>query len=281
MSKNRRREWLDVTLLEAGHSYRSPLVEYLTIFFLYISFSAVYGMAMMTQSVDTRPGPMWNGTSQIEYLLSYESTVSTFVLSSALERLWMTLLFITPMLIAYTTARAFEDGSLRTLLSYPVKRSHLLLMRTLIPYLIIGTLSTVSILLGLFLLLPVPLSLSSTLFLVGTYWFANLLLTSSVVFISVLTKRMMVSAIGGVAAWYGLLTLSYMPQVPAMVTWISNPVRLVYQHLLGGIGSPWRFIIGGGETPLIGDVLLTFAVMAFVIGLFLMSSILLFRRMEV
>lgn len=281
MSKNRRREWLDVTRLEAGHSYRFPLVEFITVLILYISFSAVYQIATMTHSMDTRPGPMWNGTSQIESILSYESTVSTFVFSRALEQLWMTLLFIAPMLIGFTTARAFEDGSLRTLLSYPVKRSHLMLMRILIPVLIFGTITTLSILLGLILLLPVQLDLGSILLLTGTYWLANLLLTSSVVFLSVVTKRMVIAAISGVAAWYGLLTLSYMPNVPAIVSWISNPVGLMQQYLLGGRDTPWRFIIGGSEAPLIGDVYLTFAIMALAIILFLVSSILLFRRMEV
>lgn len=281
MSKTRRREWLDVTRLEAANSYRSPLVECITVFFLYVSFSVVYQIAMMSQSMDIRPGPMWNGTSQVEYLVSYENTIATFAFSRALEQVWLTILFITPLLVALTTARAFEDGSLRTLLSYPVKRSHLLLMRTLVPFLFIGAISTIPILLALLLLLPAQLDISAILFLTGAYCMANLLITGSIVFLSVLTKRMVIAAVGGVASWYSLLTLSYMPQVPAIVSWISNPVSLVKRFILGGKNTPWQYVLGGNGTPLIGDIYFTFAIIAMATFAFLVSSMLLFRRMEV
>jgi ABC-type transport system involved in multi-copper enzyme maturation permease subunit len=280
MSKERRREWLDVTYLEAGNSYRYPLIEVITIFFLYLAFSAVYSLAMMPQSMDTMPGPMWNGTSQVDFLLSYESTVSTFVLSSALEQAWLVLMFLMPILIAYTTARAFEDGSLRTLLSYPVRRSHLLLMRTLVSVLIIGGLTNFSIFLALFLFLPAPLGLVSVLSLIGTFWLAILFITSSVVFLSVLVKRMIVAAMGGVASWYGLLTLAYMPDASPIVQSLANPVRMMTRYILGNRNTPWRFILGG-ETPLIGDVYLTLAIMVLAIIIFLATSMLLFRRTEI
>jgi ABC-type transport system involved in multi-copper enzyme maturation permease subunit len=280
MSKERRREWLDVTYLEAGNSYRYPLIEVITVFFLYLAFSAVYSLAMMPQSMDTMPGPMWNGTSQVDFLLSYESTVSTFVLSSALEQAWLVLMFLMPILIAYTTARAFEDGSLRTLLSYPVRRSHLLLMRTLVSVLIIGGLTNFSIFLALFLFLPAPLDLVSVLSLIGTFWLAILFITSSVVFLSVLVKRMIVAAMGGVASWYGLLTLAYMPDASPIVQSLANPVRMMTRYILGNRNTPWRFILGG-ETPLIGDVYLTLAIMVLAIIIFLATSMLLFRRTEI
>jgi ABC-type transport system involved in multi-copper enzyme maturation permease subunit len=280
MSKERRREWLDVTYLEAGNSYRYPLIEVITVFFLYLAFSAVYSLAMMQQLMDTTPGPMWNGTSQVDFLLSYEGTVSTFVLSSAIEQAWLVLMFLIPILIAYTTARAFEDGSLRTLLSYPVRRSHLLLMRTLVSVLIIGALTNFSIFLALFLFLPAPLDLVSVLFLIGTFWLAILFITSSVVFFSVLVKRMIVAAMGGVALWYGLLTLGYMPDAPPILQSLANPIRMMTRYILGSRDTPWRFIIGG-ETPLIGDVYLTLTVMALAIIFFLATSLLLFRRAEI
>jgi ABC-type transport system involved in multi-copper enzyme maturation permease subunit len=280
MSKERRREWLDVTYLEAGNSYRYPLIEVITVFFLYLAFSAVYSLAMMQQLMDTTPGPMWNGTSQVDFLLSYEGTVSTFVLSSAIEQAWLVLMFLIPILIAYTTARAFEDGSLRTLLSYPVRRSHLLLMRTLVSVLIIGALTNFSIFLALFLFLPAPLDLVSVLFLIGTFWLAILFITSSVVFFSVLVKRMIVAAMGGVALWYGLLTLGYMPDAPPILQSLANPIRMMTRYILGSRNTPWRFIIGG-ETPLIGDVYLTLTVMALAIIFFLATSLLLFRRAEI
>jgi ABC-type transport system involved in multi-copper enzyme maturation permease subunit len=280
MSKERRREWLDVTYLEAGNSYRYPLIEVITVFFLYLAFSAVYSLAMMQQLMDTTPGPMWNGTSQVDFLLSYEGTVSTFVLSSAIEQAWLVLMFLIPILIAYTTARAFEDGSLRTLLSYPVRRSHLLLMRTLVSVLIIGALTNFSIFLALFLFLPAPLDLVSVLFLIGTFWLAILFITSSVVFFSVLVKRMIVAAMGGVALWYGLLTLGYMPDAPPILQSLANPIRMMTRYILGSRDTPWGFIIGG-ETPLIGDVYLTLTVMALAIIFFLATSLLLFRRAEI
>lgn len=280
MSKERRREWLDVTYLEAGNSYRYPLIEVVTIFFIFLAFSAVYNLAMMPQWMDTAPGPMWNGTSQIDSLLSYESTMSTFVLSSALEQVWLVLMFLMPILIAYTTARAFEDGSLRTILSYPVRRSHLLLMRTLVSVLIIGALTNLSVFLALFLFLPSPFDLFSALSLIGIFWLAILFITSSVVFLSVLVKRMIVAIVGGVASWYGLLTLAYTPDAPSIIQALANPIRMMTRYILGDKDTPWRFMIGG-ETPLIGDIYLAITIMILAIIIFLATSVVLFRRAEI
>jgi ABC-type transport system involved in multi-copper enzyme maturation permease subunit len=283
MDKDRRREWLDVTRLEAGQSYRYPLVEFLTIIVLYISFSAIYPVAAMSRLMDTRPGPMWNGTSQIDAMLMYERTLATYVFSRALEQVWMALLFLAPVLLAYTTAKAFEDGSLRTILSYPVRRSHLLLMRSLLPVLLLGTVTTVSAFLALLLLVPAPLDLGALLSLTVTFWLALLLLTSSVVFLSVVTKRMVIAAIGGIALWFGLFTLSYMPDVPEIVSWVADPVHLMQQYFLGGEDSLWRFIIGASESgpPPPGDILLMLSIVGLVSVLFLVVSVLIFRRLEV
>lgn len=281
MSENRRREWLDVTRLEAEHSYRFPLAEFLIVLFVYISFTAIYLVLVSPNTIGAEPGPMWNGTIQVGYMTAYQQSLGTFVFSRALEQFWMTLLILVPLLVSYTTTKTFEDGSLRTLLSYPVRRSHLLLMRVLLPVLMLGSMTTVSALLALLILIPAPLDLGALLSLTSTYWLALLLLTCSVVFLSVLTRRMVITAIGGITLWFGLFSLGLLPDTHPIVTWVSNPVRLMRQHLLWEETSPWRHSVGGSAAPPIGDVFLMVSVVSLVIMVFLVVSIFVFRRMEV
>ncbi len=270
MTKARKREWWDVTRLEFRHSYRSPLVEYITIFFLYVSFSAANSITSYMNSIDTRPGPMWDGTNQIEYFLSYMNSITTIVFSTILEQLWMTILFIMPLIVAFTSARSFEDGSLRTLLSYPVKRSHLLIMRILVPVFIIGGISTFSALLALLLMVPAPLNIGVIMGFIGVFCMALFLSCASISLLAVLTKRMVTTAIGGVAVWFGLLTLSYMPWSPKIISWIANPTNMLSQYLSGGEGA-----------PMMGDVLVTIGIMFTLVILFLCASVALFRKTEV
>ena len=112
MSKVKGREWLDMTRLDFRHTFRSPLVEILIALFLYVSVSSVQNI----QNISTNTG--FGGTDNF---LLYINSVTNLAFSKAVEALWMTLVFIVPPLVAFTTAKAFEDGSLRTILSYPIK----------------------------------------------------------------------------------------------------------------------------------------------------------------
>ena len=269
MSNNRKREWLDITRLEFRHSYRSPLVEFITVFFLYISFSATYSWASRATNFSTIPGPTWNGTAQIDYFHSFMNSASTTTLARSLEQLWVVIMFIMPLVIAFTTARSFEDGSLRTLLSYPVERTHLLLMRILLALLIIGGISTLSVLLAQFLMVPAAIDIGVFLSYFGIFYLAIILVIASISLLAIVTKRTMATAVGGVAAWYSLLIFSSSSASLRNISWIMNPIYMFSQYL------------GGNETaPMLGDVLFTIGVMSVMVVVFILSAIMLFKKVE-
>ncbi|MHA1970684.1 MAG: hypothetical protein ACTSXE_02425 [Candidatus Thorarchaeota archaeon] len=270
MSNNRKREWLDVTRLEFRHSYRSPLVEFITVFFLYIAFSATYAWASRPLWIGTIPGPTWNGTAQIDYFQSFMNSISTTTLVSSLDQLWAVIMFIMPLIVAFTTARSFEDGSLRTLLSYPVERTHLLLMRILVPFLIIGGISTLSVLLAQFLMVPAVIDIGAFLSYFGIFYLAIILVIASISLLAIVTKRMMATAVGGVAVWYGLLIFSWTSACPRVLFWIMNPIYMFSQYNLGG-----------ELAPVLGDVLYTIGVMSVMVVVFILSAIMLFKKVEV
>ena len=269
MSNNRKREWLDVTRLEFRHSYRSPLVEFITVFFLYIAFSATYGGASRPHGIDTVPGPAWNGTAQIDYFNSFMNSISTITLANSLEQLWVVIMFIMPLIIAFTTARSFEDGSLRTLLSYPVERTHLLLMRILVSFLIIGGISTLSVLLAQFLMVPATIDIGVFLSYFGIFYLAIILVITSISLLAIVTKRTMATAVGGVAVWYSLLIFSANSADLRVISWIMNPI---YMFSL--------YIRGGEDAPMLGDVLFTIGVMSVMVVVFILSAIMLFKKVE-
>jgi hypothetical protein len=275
MSKAKRREWLDVTRLDFRHTYRSPLVEILIVLFLYFSFNAVSNWMNWTLFFTVGVG-----IDPTEIFLPYVNIFTTFTVAQALEQLWAMLIFIVPLLVAFTTAKSFEDNSFRTILSYPVKRWQLLIMRTIVPTVIIGTCVTFSVLLAVFLMIPAPWNLGACVLLFGVFWLALLMIITSTVFLAVITKRMIVSALGGVAVWFSLMSSSYSIATPEILRWIGNPMIFISRYVYGESFDGILPIISS-TVPTTEIVLSFVALLSVLIVLFLSLSVWLFKRMEV
>jgi hypothetical protein len=271
MSEVNRREWLDVTRLDFRHVYRSPLVEILIVLFLYISVNVARNVGNNS---------IYTGFGETDNFLLFVDFVTNFVFSTALEQLWMTLLFVIPLLVAFTTARALEDGSFRTILSYPIKRWHLLVMRVIIPTVIVGTCATVSVFLAVFLMIPAPWHIGSLFLLLSIFWLALLMVCASIVFLAVLTKRMIVTALGGAAVWFSLASASYMTGTPEILKWIGNPIMYMASYIYGEEIPP-SFPIWLASVPTTEAVLGFVGLVSAVIVLLLLLSVWLFKRMEV
>jgi hypothetical protein len=275
MSEVKRREWLDVTRLDFRHVYRSPLIEILIVLFIYFSFNAVYNWMYWTISFT-----VGFGIETTEIFLPYINIITTFEVAQALEQLWAMVVFIVPLLVAFTTARAFEDNSLRTILSYPVKRWQLLLMRTIVPTVIIGTCITLSVLLAVFLMVPAPWNIGACVLLFGAFWLALLMVVVSTVFLAVIMRRMIISALGGVAVWFSLLSVSYYISTPEILRWIGNPIIFIASYVYGGAPSNLLPIIPSGVPTT--EAVFGFVVLISVVVVLLLSlSVWLFKKMEV
>jgi hypothetical protein len=224
---------------------------------------------------------MWDGTAVIDHFRSFMNSISTITLANSLEQLWLVIMFIMPLIIAFTTARSFEDGSLRTILSYPIERTHLLFMRILVPIFIIGGISTLSVLLAQLLMVPAAIDIGAFLGYFGVFYLAIILGITSITLLAIVTKRMMATAVGGVAVWYGLLMFSYTSASPRIISWIMNPINMFSHYISEGEGYTFFPYFSGGESaPMLGDVLFTIGVMSVMVVVFLLCTIMIFRRVE-
>jgi hypothetical protein len=275
MSKVKRREWLDVTRLDFRHTYRSPIVEILIVLFLYFSFNAVFSWTNWTLSF-----VVGVGIEPTEIFLPYVNMITTFEVAQGLEQLWAMVIFIVPLLVAFTTAKSFEDNSFRTVLSYPVKRWQLLIMRTIVPTVIIGTCITFSVLLAVFLMIPAPWNIGACVLLFCVFWLALLVVITSTVFLAVITRRMIVSALGGVAVWFSLMTSSYSITTPEILRWIGNPITFIARYVYGGDSND-IFPIIPSTVPTTETVLGIITLLSVMVVLLLSLSVWLFKRMEV
>ncbi len=122
---------------------------------------------------------------------------------------------------------------------------------------------------AVFLMVPAPLNIGVLIGYCGIFFMVIVLSCVSISLLAVLTKSMITTAVGGVAVWYGLLTLSYTSWSPIIVKWILNPVNMFSQYLGGGEGA-----------PVIGDLLFVIGLVSLMVALFLGSSIALFRKTE-
>lgn len=275
MSKIKRREWLDVTRLDFRHTYRSPLIEILIVLFLYFSFNAVFNWTHWTYSF-----VVGAGIESAERFLPYVNIITTFEVAQALEQSWVMVVFIVPLLVAYTTAKSFEDNSFRTILSYPVKRWQLLIMRAVVPTIIIGTCVTFSTILAVLLIIPAPWNIGGCFLLFGVFWLATLIVIISTLLLSVITRRMIVSALGGVAVWFTLMSSSYSIATPEILRWIGNPVEVIANYIYG---EDFNGILPRiqNSAPTTDAVLGLIVLLSVIVVLLLSLSVWLFKRMEV
>ena len=257
--------------LQWADSYRFPIVEVILATFLFIGFASVLaGLSSYRPGLRITPGPSWNATQRLEtYSRIVNEAATSAYAFSALNCVYV-LVLVVPLLVVFSVARGFEDGSHQTMLSYPIRRSTLLLTKVCSIVVLTGTSVTAALWVAVSLLSPGGSELHNLLLVTGSLWVFIFLVVSSTTLISVLSRRAMLAAFLGVSLWYGVTSLTSTPNAFLGLGGVLNPVS-VANELINGWGT---------EVVFADVVLCTMGAAAIALSL-LMVSLMLFDTAEV
>ena len=253
--------------IEIGMSYRFPVIEG---FAALIFLTPIWAAVLLWQAVDILP-------DALEYFLFAEFGFSGMHLATLMAGWAESFSIIVMVLVSFTVAKSFEDGYIQTLLTYPVERVTVLLVKTICVIIIPAGLITFSCLFAILFIIPqAPLIGHVSIMLLGV-WISILLFAILSMLVAVITKKVSATAIFGLA--YGLVTpyLLNDTAVPNIIRVALNPLGAAYRY----ITSHSSYMMFGTEmTPLLDiqigfgiSLMISFIILAFTLWLFTRSEI--------
>jgi ABC-type transport system involved in multi-copper enzyme maturation permease subunit len=222
------------SLIELTFSYRIPLVESVIAIIAYVSAISVFIVAFQTLGMNVSPGdPLYNGT---EMVLEYQQTVNTRATMSyvlALSNCWIFFTIFIPLFFAFTFARTFEDGTLRTFLTYPIDRTTLLVVKMVVSVAVVSVPTAVIPLLWITAFFPPETVVSHLGIVCVSMILSTTLIVATSLVLSVASKDGASTAVVGVLLWTGLSSLSSLPTMPPVVLMVASPIRMVSNYVAG------------------------------------------------
>ena len=266
MSGTWRRLWMQLRL-EIDSLYRFPIVE---IFVSFILFVTILGLG--TMSIELGLEATTGSELDIsEIMIQNDQSLEywgTGLLSNTLSSLTVMLILIIPLFITFIFAAGFEDGSHRTLLSYPVSRNQFLFLRVIVLFLLSVVTVVFSFISVASIMFPVVLELPLTyISMLSISLFIMLMISSSMV-IAMVTRKTMITAIGSLGIWYSVLIVLSTEHIPTIIKATLIPTVGILE-------------LAGESGVALLDILISFCGSAFISITLLVISAYIFRRVEI
>ncbi len=276
MSENKARKF-STHRLEINISYPFPTIIGLLSLFIYIASVSLQGLPDYGMELYLPIG--WDSIVIGEELATAIWTMTTRAAVISILNSFLIVLLLIPLLIAFNFALSFNNGQIRTLVSYPVGRGKLLLVKGGVVFVLIATAVTLGGIIGLVFFYPFSIDVVLLGQLLIPLWITVFLMTASCTFIAVLSRSAPVTAVGGIGLWFGVLVMIPTQSVPPFLVYALYPIFAAINYITPGSPSPSP--ISYLWSTSMNDVLYGCGV-ALVLGILLLYlSIMVFRRLEV
>ncbi len=270
----RKRQNTNVILLERNISYRFPSIVAFFSLFLGIASYSILNMWRFRLRIDLYLPSNWNTTAATEQLASAVPVLSTTVSVSAFLNCVYVIMAVIPLLVAFNFANGFTNGQFRTLLSYPIGRNRLLLIKTGVILVLVCSSVIVGGVVSAAFYYPFLIDHTALLLLSISFCVTVYLITTSCLLISIISRSTRVTAFAGIGVWVVALIIITTPSSFPMLGYTLYPVLTAASHL--HTMGPISYL--GSITML--DVLSANA-LALILGtLLLYISMWLFNRLE-
>lgn len=193
-------------------------------FMIFVVLASSIGISM-TYSINIGRYPTYNGTAPSQIISDYISASQYFSMYSLFAGIAHPLTLLVPIIAAIAIAGCMEDNTLKTMLSYPIRRRSYLSIKVIMAIIIPSIASIAGILISVFLFVPVGVSSIELLLLILATLTFIVLLVSFGTIMSIAFKRVSVSAVGGVGFWYVLYLLISLGSTREGILLILDPIR--------------------------------------------------------
>ncbi len=250
-----------------GYNFLEAIAGFILLFCIVIVKNATW----IKFGIRIPSDPAWNATESYENYVELigESAVSVYSISSF--GMISLVAFILPILVMFSIARGFEDGSLQTRLSYPIGRSRLLLTKVVAALGLFGSLTSISMFLAVTIISPGTPRVDHVLLILGALWAFMLLVIASSTLIALLVKRQLVGVLIGVAFWLGIGVMGVLPDIFTPLENLLNPMTPITYFF----NTPWM-------TDVLFNELVVYVIGTIALALsLLMICIVYFEKVEV
>ncbi|MBD3159104.1 MAG: hypothetical protein GF309_09985 [Candidatus Lokiarchaeota archaeon] len=250
---------------ELKTAFRQPSLELLLSLLLAVAGIGAHPGLLRGWAMDLAPGTHTGTPSEVyEIIMKYK--VMNFARGA--HYCYNMLLFLIPMVTAFTIAGPLERCSLATYLSYPISRRAVLLMRTVFPVTVLSAGSIVCSTILVEWLLPGLPNLAACLLVFGVLFLVTMFFYLINSLVAILSRRISVSIVFGV--FLGLMILQLVPTVEDSLASFLDPFILVLPVLAGAENGTVFFDIG-----------IRMAIYAGISILLLVIQLMIFNRIEV
>ncbi len=143
------------------------------------------------------------------------------------------LALVVPIVVSVSIAGSIEDGTLKTYLSYPIKRSELFGIKVLTAILVVSTATIIGGVIAFAVFIPPSVSISVLFLLIEAVVCYIVLLVAFGVMASIIFKRVSVAAVGGVGFWYIIQLLLTTGSLQLEFFQILNPLGMTASSIMG------------------------------------------------
>ena len=223
---------------------------------------------MVTQSA-------YANSVQLDSMLYQITYVDFHLLSLPLFNMTILSIIAIPMLCAFRVAGPLENGVLRAMLFYPIKRRELLILKAIEIMVLICLPITGGALVAIVLFNGISIGFESLLVIISFWTLAFTILSSSFL-LSVITKSSAKAAFSGIVVWTVLLLVGMFAKIPVVLRGIPNPVILTLRFF-GDFPFGNQYI----PDPVLNDVLVSIIVNLLIGIITFLASLRYFRRVEI
>jgi len=225
-----------ILAFELSASYRFPVTEG---FLLILLFAASYGTLVSLYNPHfMNILPRIDETDLLMIVTRSAAANAANAFAYSLQYTAAFLVILVPMFVAFTFARTFEDGTLKSVLSYPVSRNMLFAVKALFLVTLYCFVTMTTSAAWVAVLLPVTIDIGEMSLLSIAFLLMVLLQVLTCCLLAVVSKRSSVTAVIGLLFFTGLTASQASPNPHWLVAAVANPVLLVETYYLGGEGAP-------------------------------------------
>jgi hypothetical protein len=270
---DKRRSIFNSIRLERNISYPFPTIVSIVSIFIFIASYSTLGLGRYTTSFYLSPG--WNSTAVAEELIESVYNVSSRAIAIPIFDFVYVVLLLVPLLIAFNLAQGYSNNQLKMLLSCPIKRRTIILLKSGLVILLLSSSGTIGLLFSLFFFFPFSIDLSSLLLLIVTFWISVSVIVSTCTLLAVISRSARITAFVGVGLWIVALNELSMSNTHPLVRYLLFPLQVAISYIMPTLSGLFK-----DGTTLIDVIIGSCSALAFSVGL-LILSLFLFKRQEI
>ena len=222
--------------LEVNLSYRFPVIEGAAAIILFICGIATTSVFSRGPGMNIDPTFGYNGSEAVVTYLSIIEGAATTAFATSLINCTNILIFLVPIFFGFILSRTFEDGTLRTFLSYPISRNMFLISKISLATIFFGALSVMAAYIWVTVLFPVAINTINILWLTLSFFLFIFIMSVTLTLIAVLSRNAAVTTVLGIFAWYATTIIVEISGTPIFVVGVLNPIKAVFGFINGNIG---------------------------------------------